>query len=93
MTEQHGIVIEVRLLRFLNYEQARLADREQPQPARPAGRGGGLDGPPCPERDQFDQGYHATSPGQAMCVRCGRVTYRRDHDGMHWCGGTAPDDE
>ncbi len=58
---------------------------------RPPGRGRGLDGPPCPERNDLDQGYHLRPPAQAMCVRCGRVTARRDTDGLAWCGGQLPD--
>jgi hypothetical protein len=54
---------------------------------RPPGRGRGLDGPACPEREHLDQGYNPP-PRQAMCVRCGRVTSRRDTDSLPWCGGT-----
>lgn len=55
---------------------------------RPAGIGPGLTGPACPERATLDQGYTRPGPSRmAMCVRCGRVTERRDGDGMPWCGG------
>ncbi len=54
----------------------------------------GLDGPACPQRHHLDQ---HTPPGhrpcQAMCVRCGRVTARRDGDGQPWCGGNPPTTE
>lgn len=56
-------------------------------PARPAGRGQGLTAPPCPQRAELDQGYALRPPKQQMCVLCGRVTARRDNDGMPWCGG------
>lgn len=58
--------------------------------ARPAGRGHGVDGPACPERELLDQGYLLDPPQQAMCIRCGRVTARRDTDNMPWCGGELP---
>lgn len=54
---------------------------------RPPGRGRGLEGPACEERQTLDQGYTASPPAQAMCVRCGRVTHRRDADRLAWCGG------
>ena len=54
---------------------------------------GGL---PCKERFALSQ---STPPGllpcQKLCVRCGRVTARRDQQNMPWCGGSlpaAPDD-
>lgn len=47
----------------------------------------GLDGPECRERAVLDQGYSRVPPRQAMCRRCGRVTSRRDGEGMPWCGG------
>lgn len=59
-------------------------------PRRPPGRGKGLDGPACEERLTLDQGYTVHPPSQAMCVRCGRVTHRRDTDGLAWCGGDPP---
>lgn len=44
--------------------------------------------PPCRERVDLDQGIPAgLLPCQQMCARCGRVTARRDPDGMPWCGG------
>lgn len=46
---------------------------------------------PCPERDQLDQGARPEGyawPCQVLCVRCGRVTTRRDPEGLPWCGGT-----
>jgi len=54
---------------------------------RPPGRGYGLQGPACHERAQLDQGGGLQPPQQAMCFRCGRVTARRDTDGMPCCGG------
>ncbi len=42
----------------------------------------------CPERELLDQ---HTPPGivtaQQCCIRCSRVTARRDTDGEPWCGG------
>lgn len=59
---------------------------------RPAGGtripDGGL---PCRERFALDQNTPAgMRPCQACCIRCGRVTARRDPDGMPWCGGELP---
>jgi hypothetical protein len=56
---------------------------------RPAGRGRGLDGPACPERLHLDQSC-VLGPRQSMCIRCGRVTARKDTDGKPWCGGDIP---
>lgn len=58
-------------------------------PDRPPGRGHGLEGPPCRERADLDQGYNLLPSRHALCVRCGRVTARRDTDTMPWCGGSA----
>lgn len=56
---------------------------------RTAGRG--LEGAPCPEQAHLDQDTpKRMRPCQAMCTRCGRVTARRDVDGLAWCGGQAP---
>jgi len=60
---------------------------EQPTHRRPPGRGLGLRGPACRERDELDQRGGLRPPRQAMCVSCGRVTPRRDTDRMPWCGG------
>lgn len=66
---------------------------------RPNGKAGGLGkpgdkksdgwaGPECVERSSLPQSTPAGSrPCQRMCVWCGRVTARRDFDGMPWCGG------
>lgn len=49
---------------------------------------GGL---PCRERFALDQSTPAgMRPCQACCVRCGRVTARRDAEGLPWCGGNPP---
>jgi hypothetical protein len=56
------------------------------------GTGGGLNGPPCPARDGLDQTAPAGGVGgPGMCVRCGRVTARRDRAGLAWCAGTGPE--
>jgi hypothetical protein len=53
---------------------------------RPPGIGAGLMGPECPQRALLAQ--TVPEPTTAMCVRCGRITARRDIDGMPWCGGS-----
>jgi hypothetical protein len=54
--------------------------------------GYGLDGHPCPERAALDQNTpNGMRPCQAMCIRCGRVTARRDSHGYAWCAGEAPE--
>lgn len=50
--------------------------------------GTGLSGPPCVERVDRGQSSPDGRPRQAMCTRCGRVTARRDAEGLAWCGGT-----
>lgn len=55
---------------------------------RPPGRGSGLDGPVCLERQDLEQGNPPGLIGQKLCVRCGRVTARVDDDGVAWCGGS-----
>ncbi len=55
---------------------------------RPAGRGEGGSGPPCPERNrqpQFTPGGGA--PYSRLCIRCGKITCRSDGDLLPWCGG------
>ena len=47
--------------------------------------------PPCKERYALDQHTpDGITPRGACCIRCGRVTARRDPDGMPSCGGTPP---
>ena len=47
--------------------------------------------PPCRERYALNQHTPAgMTPSQKCCIRCGRVTARRDCDGMPWCGGNPP---
>lgn len=47
--------------------------------------------PPCRERYALDQRTPAgMTPCGACCIACGRVTARRDPDGMPWCGGNPP---
>lgn len=42
----------------------------------------------CPERADLEQGTPpGLRPSQQCCIRCCRVTARRDADGMPWCGG------
>lgn len=42
----------------------------------------------CPERAGLDQATPVgMRPAGKCCVRCGRVTARRDGRGMPWCGG------
>ena len=49
---------------------------------------GGL---PCRERYALNQSTPAGMlPCQRLCIRCGRVTARRDQNGMPWCGGELP---
>jgi hypothetical protein len=60
---------------------------------RPPGRGHGLSGPVCGEHAELDQGRGRRPPCMAICVRCGRITGRRDADGMPWCGGGVIDRE
>jgi len=57
---------------------------------------GASKGNPCPERAGLDQSTPAgMRPAQKCCIRCGRVTARRDSEGLPWCGGlpiqAAPD--
>lgn len=55
---------------------------------RPPGRGQGLAGPPCPQRQHAPQAAPGGGPPyQRMCILCGRVTARSDTDLMPWCGG------
>lgn len=51
---------------------------------RSAGHGAGLDGGPCPERQDDPQVQGAR---WRMCIRCSRVTPRVDRDWAPWCGG------
>jgi len=47
-------------------------------------------GAACPERAGLDQSTPwGLPPSQKMCVRCGRVTARRDAASLPWCGGDA----
>jgi hypothetical protein len=47
--------------------------------------------PPCRERYALNQSTPAGMlPCQKLCILCGRVTARRDHDDMPWCGGELP---
>lgn len=47
--------------------------------------------PQCRERYALDQSTPAGMPSNhKCCIVCGRVTARRDHDGMPWCGGALP---
>lgn len=49
---------------------------------------GGL---PCKERFALDQHTpEGMPPCQKCCIACGRVTARRDENGMPWCGGNPP---
>ena len=65
-----------------------LYDHQPGVVRRPAGRGDGLRGAQCPERDRLIQVAPAGGPPfQRMCIRCGRVTARSDGDTMPWCGG------
>lgn len=49
---------------------------------------------PCPEYYVLDQRTPAgMTPCGACCIACGRVTARRDPDGMPWCGGNPPTTE
>jgi hypothetical protein len=42
----------------------------------------------CPERRELDQSTPlGWVPCQQMCIRCGRVTARRNPLGLPWCGG------
>lgn len=42
----------------------------------------------CRERVDLDQSTpDGLLPSQRCCTRCGRVTARRDPDGLPWCGG------
>jgi hypothetical protein len=55
---------------------------------RPAGRGDGLRGSPCPERAHLTQVPDPwAAPFTATCVLCTRITYRVDLDARGWCGG------
>lgn len=46
---------------------------------------------PCPERAGLEQGTPpGLTPCQQCCIRCSRVTARRDQAGMPWCGGEYP---
>jgi hypothetical protein len=54
-----------------------------PTNRRPAGRGRGLEGAPCPEHDPRRRGPLR----YRMCILCGRVTNRADTDTKPWCGG------
>ncbi len=59
---------------------------------RPRARGRGIEGPACPERKVMTQAAVGREPPfQTGCHRCGRVTYRRDLDGVGWCGGYIPE--
>lgn len=58
----------------------------------PASRGRGLDGPACPIREHLDQRTPVgMRPQGALCTRCGRMTARRDENGLPWCGGSLPE--
>lgn len=47
--------------------------------------------PPCRERYALDQRTpDGMTPCGACCIHCGRVTARRDQDGMPSCAGSLP---
>lgn len=47
--------------------------------------------PQCRERYALNQATPAgMTPSSKLCLRCGRVTARRDADGWPWCGGELP---
>lgn len=55
---------------------------------RPRGRGRGTEWPACAERLVLGQIPSPWAPPfTSGCVRCGRLTYRVDLDGLGWCGG------